>query len=60
MGEAYTALDPYVFTLCRWTRNFAGAPARSKRQLGPYLQRMLDRPAVQRALANEGLSPPFV
>ena len=60
MGEAYTALDPYVFTLCRWTRNFAGAPARSKRQLGPYLQRMLDRPAVQRVLANEGLSPPFV
>ncbi|MFW5331635.1 glutathione S-transferase family protein [Hydrogenophaga sp. ZJX-1] len=60
MGAAYTALDPYVFTLCRWTRNFAGAPARSKRQLGPYLQRMLDRPAVQRALANEGLSPPFV
>ena len=28
--------------------------------LGPYLQRMLERPAVQRVLVNEGLSAPFV
>lgn len=60
MGGAYSALDPYVFTLCRWTRHFGSSPARDKRQLGPYLQRMLARPAVQRTLANEGLSPPFV
>jgi glutathione S-transferase len=60
MGEAYSALDPYVFTLCRWTRHFTSSPARTKRQLGPYLQRMLERPAVQRALVNEGLSAPFV
>ena len=60
MGGQYTALDPYVFTLCRWTRHFASSPARSKRQLGPYLDRMLARPAVQRTLANEGLEPPFV
>lgn len=60
LGSAYTALDPYVFTLCRWTRDFKTAPARSKRQLGPFLERMLQRPAVQRALHNEGLKPPFV
>jgi glutathione S-transferase len=60
MGGQYTALDPYVFTLCRWTRHFASSPARSKRHLGPYLDRMLARPAVQRTLANEGLEPPFV
>lgn len=60
MGEAYSVLDPYLFTLCRWTRHFSQAPARERRFLGPYLQRMLERPAVQRALANEGLSPPFV
>lgn len=60
MGETYTVLDPYLFTLCRWTRNFAQSPARERRILGPYLQRMLERPAVQRTLANEGLSPPFV
>ncbi|MBI2753609.1 MAG: glutathione S-transferase family protein [Betaproteobacteria bacterium] len=60
MGEAFTALDPYVFTLCRWTRNFSARPARSLPHLGPYLQRMLERPATQRMLRNEELSPPFV
>ena len=59
-GREHCALDAYVFTLCRWTRNFQASPARSREHLGPYLQRMLERPAVQRVLANEGLSPPFV
>ncbi|MCF8167076.1 MAG: glutathione S-transferase family protein [Rhodoferax sp.] len=60
MGERFSALDPYVFTLCRWTRNFASNPARARPQLGPYLQQMLARPATQRVLATEGLNPPFV
>lgn len=60
MGAEYSVLDAYVFTLCRWTRNFSTAPARERAHLGPYLHRMLERPAVQRMLANEGLSPPFV
>lgn len=60
MGGEYTALDPYVFTLCRWTRNFATGKAREFPHLGPYLQRVLARPAVQRVLASEGLQPPFV
>lgn len=60
MGAHYTALDAYVFTLCRWTRNFASRPARERPQLGPYLQRMLARAAVQRVLAAEQLAPPFV
>ncbi|MDB5882813.1 MAG: Glutathione S-transferase (Glutathione transferase)-like protein [Ramlibacter sp.] len=60
-GSSYGALDAYVFTLCRWTRNFANqAPARSRPHLGPYLQRMLARPAIERVLANENLSPPYV
>lgn len=59
-GETYSALDAYVFTLCRWTRNFRSPPARTRPHLGPYLERMLGRPAVQRVLANEQLSPPFV
>jgi glutathione S-transferase len=60
-GAAYGALDAYVFTLCRWTRNFKNeAPARSRPRLGPYLQRMLARPAVQRVIRSEGLSPPWV
>jgi glutathione S-transferase len=60
LGARYSALDAYVFTLCRWTRNFDSGKARERAHLGPYLQRMLDRPAVQRMLANEGLAPPYV
>lgn len=60
MGADYTALDAYVFTLCRWTRNFSTGPARDRPHLGPYLQRVLARPAVQRVFANEKLAPPFV
>lgn len=59
-GEQYSALDAYVFTLCRWTRNFQSPAARTRQQLGPYLQRMLARPAVLRVLAAEELAPPFV
>jgi glutathione S-transferase len=60
MGAHYTALDAYVFTLCRWTRNFASLPARGRPHLGPYLQRMLARPSVQRVMVAEQLQPPFV
>ena len=59
-GQSYSALDAYVFTLCRWTRNFKSPAARMRPQLGPYLQRMLVRPAVQRVLRAEELEPPFV
>ncbi len=56
----YSALDPFVFTLCRWTRHFSASPAREWPHLGPYLQRMLARPAVQRVLQDEGAQAPFV
>lgn len=59
LGETYSALDPYVLMLCRWTRGFA-RPARSLPHLKGYLQRVLARPAVQRAFATEKLLPPLV
>ena len=59
LGTEYSAVDPYVLMLCRWTRGFA-RPARSLPNLGPYLQRVLARPAVQRAFATEKLHPPLV
>jgi glutathione S-transferase len=47
--------------LCRWTRGFAGsAPAREYTHIGPWLQRMLARPAVQEVIAAEKLPPPWV
>jgi glutathione S-transferase len=45
--------------LGRWTRSFA-RPARSLPNLGPHLQRVLARPAVQRAFATEKLAPPLI
>ncbi|MBC5763473.1 glutathione S-transferase family protein [Ramlibacter albus] len=59
-GERYSALDAYVFTLCRWTRNFDTGKARDFPNLGPYLQRMLERPAVKRVFDIEALKPPYV
>jgi glutathione S-transferase len=59
LGAEYSAVDPYALVLCRWTRGFA-RPARSLPHLGPYLQRMLARPAVQRAFATEQLKLPLV
>jgi glutathione S-transferase len=59
LGANFSAVDPYALMLCRWTRNFA-RPARSRPHIAPYLQRMLARPAVQRAFAAERLSAPMV
>ena len=60
MGERYSALDPYAFMLCRWTRGFSPLPAREYAHIGAYLQRMLARAAVQRVIASEKLTEPLV
>lgn len=59
LGERFTALDPYTLMLARWTRHF-GRPARELPHLGPYLQRVLARPAVQRAYVTEQIGAPPV
>jgi glutathione S-transferase len=59
LGPAFTAVDPFVLMLCRWTRGFA-RPARTLPHLGPYMQRVLARPAVLRAFATEKLQAPLV
>ncbi len=60
LGEHYSAVDPYAFMLCRWTRGFAERPAREYAHIGPFLQRVLARPAVLRAIATEQLPAPLV
>ena len=60
LGQNYSAADAYAFMLCRWTRGFGDKPAREYPQLGPFLQRMLARSAVQRVIAAEGLLAPLV
>jgi glutathione S-transferase len=58
LGDDYSALDPYTFMLCRWTRGFSNRPARDFTHIGPFLQRVLARPAVQQAVATEKLPTP--
>lgn len=63
LGDDYGLADAYGFMLCRWTRGFGAAastPARDRAAIGPWLQRLLQRPAVQRVLADEGLAAPWV
>ncbi len=60
LGADYSAADALAFMLCRWTRGFASRPARDYPHIGPYLQRMLARPAVQRSFEVEQLAPPLV
>jgi glutathione S-transferase len=59
LGETYSAVDAYLFTLARWSRGMP-RPAASRPQLGAYLQRMISRPAVQRAHAQEHLAEPWI
>jgi glutathione S-transferase len=52
MGDAYTVADPYLFTILGWLKpdrcDITNYPA-----LARYLQRMGERPAVQRVLKRE-------
>jgi glutathione S-transferase len=57
--ERFSALDPYALMLGRFSRALA-RPARSLPHLGPYLQRVLARPAVTRVFEREGLPGPWV
>ncbi len=59
LGDRFSVVDPYAFVLCRWTRGFV-RPARDLPNIKPWLDRMLARPALQRAFATEKLPPPFV
>lgn len=59
LGEQFSAIDPYIFMLCRWTRSFSIKPAREYLNIAPYLARVLERPAVQEAFAAEGVHAPW-
>jgi glutathione S-transferase len=59
LGERFSAADLYLFMLIRWGRAMP-RPPRSLPPLGALAGRVLARPAVQAALATEGLQAPFV
>ena len=58
LGAHYSAADCMAFVLCCWTRNLQ-RPANSLPALGAYINRMRQRPAVQRAAATEQLPETF-
>lgn len=58
LGSDYTAVDPYLLMVSRWTR-MMNRPARGRPALQRYLALSCERPAVQRAFAAEGIERPF-
>ena len=54
MGEAYSTADPYLYVMCRWTVRAQIDLTRFPR-IHAHMQRVAERPAVKRALAQEGL-----
>ncbi len=59
LGEAYSAVDAYALVLCRWSRRMA-RPGASWPCFGAYARRVLERPAVERALRAEYLEQPWI
>jgi glutathione S-transferase len=53
MGEAYTICDPYLFTIAEWLEGDGVDPTRFSK-VHDHRRRMYERPAVKRALAEEG------
>jgi len=56
MGDAFTLLDPYLAMLCRWAVK-AGCAPRGYANLNPYLDHVVTRPSMARAIDQEGLAP---
>ncbi|MBR1237651.1 glutathione S-transferase N-terminal domain-containing protein [Bradyrhizobium sp. AUGA SZCCT0177] len=52
MGETYTICDPYLFTLTGWLEG-DGVDMATLPKVADHFKRMKDRPAVQKALAEE-------
>lgn len=52
MGEAYTVADAYLFTVAQWIEGDGIDPARLPRVID-HRQRMMERPAVAKAMAEE-------
>lgn len=59
LGEPYLAIDPYLVMLVRWGRHLP-RPAREWAHLRDHADRVLARPAIERALAGEGIGPPYL
>jgi glutathione S-transferase len=53
-GDALTAADLYFTVVARWGR-WLSPPANEMKNIRPFYERMLARPAVKRAMEREGI-----
>ncbi|MBV8033984.1 glutathione transferase GstA [Roseateles sp.] len=53
-GEAFCVADAYLFTVTNWSQ-FVGVDIAGLANLGAFMERMRQRPAVQAAMQAEGL-----
>ena len=58
LGARFSAADLYLLMLARWTRGMK-KPARERPATRRLLDRLIERPAVQRAFATEGIAAPL-
>ena len=59
LGDTPSAADIYLLMLSRWAHFLERAPKTLPR-IGPLLERVLERPAVIRAIEAEGIEGPFL
>jgi glutathione S-transferase len=59
LGDRYSAVDPYLTMLVRWTRNMT-KPARTLAHLAAHSERVLARPKVRLTFERELKAPPFI
>jgi glutathione S-transferase len=59
LGDQYSAADPYLLMLVRWTRAMT-SPARELPSLARHAARTLERQAIRRTFEREGIQAPFV
>ena len=57
LGNTFTALDPFLWMLCRWSRGMQ-RPARTLPHIAKFLAGMDARPAIARAYEQEKLGEP--
>lgn len=58
LGARFSVADLYLLMLARWTRGMTN-PARGRKSVRRLLDRLIERPAVQRVFAKEEIAAPL-
>jgi glutathione S-transferase len=56
VGQAYTAVDPYLLVFFRWGNRIGIDMRGGYPQWTAHAERVLQRPAVQRVIKQEGIN----